>query len=164
MLKSIIIILAIILCMQDALSRCFTDISSEPTLKVIAETMNEGFAALHDMAIFENITVELLEGLAKLRFSLSVVADVLQKQSTSKQNIIPGTQTQLLVHTAQNVCSDLQVNVIDTSGHLDTTGPIIYLMRLLVRQYGMPCLEKVAIIYSWIIPTQLKSSQEVNED
>ena len=125
--------------------------------------MNEGFTALLVDNISGSMSVQLLEGLAKVRFSLVVVADILEKESSSKQNTHPSSQTEQLIYTAQNVCSDLRVNIIDTSGHLDTTGPVVYLMRLLVRQYGMPCLEKVANTYSWVVPQQLKSMQEVSE-
>lgn len=142
------------------MSRSFSGTLSETNLKAVSENMNEGFTALLNDS---TISVQLLEGLAKVRFSLSVVADILEKESSSKQNTDPSSQTKMLMYTTQNICSDLQVNVIDTSGRLDTTGPVVYLMRLLVRQYGMPCLEKVANTYPWVIPPQLKSVQEVSE-
>lgn len=122
--------------------------------------MNEGYVAI----LYEttsgpaNVSVLLLEGLAKVRFSLSVTADIFEKQSLSKQISSPVKQ---LVYTAQNVCCDLKINVIDTTGSLDTTGPVVYLMRLLVRQYGMSCLEKVASAYSWVIPKELKNKQVI---
>ena len=151
--------------LQDSLSRSFSDTTSGLNLKRIAETMNEGYVAL----LYEtapgpaNISVLLLEGLAKIRFSLSVVADILEKQASSKQAVVASPHIKQLVYTAQNICSDLKINVIDITGDLDTTGPAVYLMRLLVRQYGMSCLEKVAETYFWVIPKQLRSKQEVNE-
>lgn len=142
------------------MSRNASGTSSETYLKVITENMNEGFTAL---LVDNTMSVQLLEGLAKVRFSLSVVADILEKDSSSKQKTHPSSPTKQLIYTAQNVCTDLHVNVIDTSGCLDTTGPVVYLMRLLVRQYGMPCLEKVANTYPWVVPQQLKCIQEVSE-
>ena len=142
--------------LQDALSRSFSD--TEFNVKRIAETMNEGYGALLGPA---HISVLFLEGLAKIRFSLSVVADILEKQVSSKQKVTTSSHITQLVYTAQNICSDLNINVIDTTGNLDTTGPTVYLMRLLVRQFGMSCLEKVADTYSWIIPMELRSKQEV---
>lgn len=122
--------------------------------------MNEGYVAvLYETASGPaNISVLLLEGLAKIRFSLSVAADILEKQSSSKQISSPMKQ---LVYTTQNVCCDLKINIIDTTGSLDTTGPIVYLMRLLVRQYGISCLEKVASAYSWAIPKELRNTQVI---
>ena len=149
--------------LQDALSRSFSDTTSEFNVKRIAETMNEGYGAL----LYEttpgpaHISVLFLEGLAKIRFSLSVVADILEKQVSSKQKVTTSSHITQLVYTAQNICSDLNINVIDTTGNLDTTGPTVYLMRLLVRQFGMSCLEKVTDTYSWIIPMELRSKQEV---
>ena len=125
--------------------------------------MNEGYVAvLYETASGPvNISVLLLEGLAKIRFSLSVAADIFEKQSSSKQNIEMSSPMKQLVYTTQNICCDLKINVIDTTGNLDTTGPIVYLMRLLVRQYGMSCLEKVAGAYSWVIPKELRNEQVI---
>ena len=148
--------------MQDALLRSCSDPTSELSLSGVTKLLNEGFIALLDETIPAHISVEFLEGVAKVRFSLSVVADILEKQVSSKQRITSSSQAQQLVYTAQNICRDPNVNVIDTTGQLDTTGPIVYLMRLLVRQYGMPCLEKVAQVYSWVIPRELKCTQEVS--
>ena len=123
--------------------------------------MNEGYVAI----LYEttsgpaNISVLLLEGLAKIRFSLSIAADIFEKQVSSKQNIVTSSSIKQLVYTAQNVCCDLKINVIDTTGSIDMTGPTVYLMRLLVRQYGMSCLEKVADTYSWVIPKELRNKQ-----
>ena len=130
-------------------------------LKRIAEIMNEGYVAIlyETTSGTANISVLLLEGLAKIRFSLSIAADIFEKQVSSKQNIVTNSSMKLLVYTAQNVCCDLKINVIDTTGSLDMTGPIVYLMRLLVRQYGMSCLEKVADAYTWVIPKQLRNKQ-----
>lgn len=122
--------------------------------------MNEGYVAiLYETTLGPaNVSVLLLEGLAKVRFSLSVAADIFEKQSSSKQISSPVKQ---LVYTAQNICCDLKINIIDTTGSLDTTGPVVYLMRLLVRQYGMSCLEKVASAYSWVIPKELRNKQVI---
>ena len=141
------------------MSRSFSDTTSESSLEVLAETMNEGFLALLEESVSMNITVPVLEGLAKIRFGLSEVGNMLQRQMSTKQ--ITCSQTKQLVRMAQNICSDMTVNVIDTTGQRDTTGPIVYLMRLLVRQYGMPCLEKIADTYSWVIPKQLRTTSEV---
>lgn len=126
--------------------------------------MNEGYVAVLYETVSRpaNISVLLLEGLAKIRFSLSIAADIFEKQASSKQNIMISSPMKQLVYTAQNVCCDLKINIIDTTGSLDMTGPIIYLMRLLVRQYGMSCLEKVADIYSWVIPKELRNKQVSN--
>jgi hypothetical protein len=146
------------------LLRTFSDTTSELNLKRIAETMNDGYVAVLYATTSgpTNISVLLLEGLAKIRFSLSIAADIFEKQASSKQNIVTSSPAvKQLVYTAQNVCCDLKVNVIDTTGSLDTTGPIIYLMRLLVRQYGMSCLEKVGDAYSWVIPKELRNIQVI---
>lgn len=147
---------------QDALSRSVSNGTGELNVKKIAEIMNEGYVATRQETASGQhaVSVLLLEGLAKVRFSLSVVADVLKEQVSHHKSV-----TSVLIHplivTAQNICSDLNINIVDTSGDIDTTGPIVYLMRLLVRRYGMSCLEKVADTYAWVVPETLKSVQEV---
>ena len=145
---------------QDAFLRSFTDTTSESYLSSIVQTLKKGVKVPLDET---QISVEFLESVAQIRFSLSVVADVLKQHISSKQKVTLSLQAQQLVSTAHNICSDSKINVIDTTGQCDTTGPVVYLMRLLVRQYGMPCLENVAKRYSWVIPRQLTSTQEVNK-
>ena len=64
-----------------------------------------------------------------------------------------------LIRAAGRVCSDCEVNCIDPTGRKDTVGPVIYLLKLIVRQYGMPCLKAAAEVHEWLIPIQLKSTQ-----
>lgn len=142
------------------MSRSISDTISEHKLKDINEIMNEGFAVLLS-EFSDNISVQLLEAVARVRFSLSVVADMLERLS-SKQKSQLSSQAKQLVYTSQNICTDLRVNVIDTTGKLDTTGPVVYLMRLLVRQYGMPVLERVADACTWVIPRELKDTKQVH--
>ena len=69
-----------------------------------------------------------------------------------------------LLRAAGRMCSDREVNCIDPTGRKDTIGPVIYLLKLIVRQYGMPCLKAAAEVHEWLIPAQLKSTQVSNND
>lgn len=97
-------------------------------------------------------TLEYLEGVANIRYSLSVVAEVLRSKDT-------GHHIMELLRAAGRMCSDQEVNCIDPTGHRDTVGPVIYLLKLLVRQYGMPFLKEVAEVHEWIIPVELRSEK-----
>ena len=90
-----------------------------------------------------------------VRFSLSVVAEVLKNEET-------GQHFMELLRAAGRLCSDREVNCIDPTGRKDTVGPVIYLLKLIVRQYGMPCLKAAAEIHEWLIPAQLKSEEVCN--
>ena len=114
-------------------------------------TLLEGFYALQETGCQDSPSFEYLEGIAKVRFALSVVAEVLN----SEENI----QFVKLLRAGGKVCSDHQINCIDTTGRKNTVGPVIYLLKLMVRRYGMPCLKAAAEIYEWLIPFELKSEE-----
>ena len=102
-------------------------------------------------------TLEYLEGVAKARYSLSVVAEVIK-------NTQSGHHFKELLRAAGRMCSDCEINRIDPTGRKDTVGPVIYLLKLIVRQYGMPCLKAAAEIHEWLIPAQLKSNEVRNRN
>ena len=93
---------------------------------------------------------EYLESVARVRYSLSVLAEVLKSEEKGQHFVE-------LLKAAKQLCSDSKINVVDMTGHKDTSGPVIYLVKVIVRKYGMPCLKKYAEEYSWIIPPELKS-------
>ena len=97
-------------------------------------------------------TLAYLEGVAKARFSLSVVAEILK----NKEN---GQHITELLRAAGQMCSDREVNCIDPTDQKDIVGPVIYLLKLIVRQYGMPYLNVAAEVHEWLIPAQLKSEE-----
>jgi hypothetical protein len=94
---------------------------------------------------------------AKIRYSLSVVAEIL-KDGHRGHHFIE------LIKVAAKVCSDHKINSIDPTDQQDTGGPMIYLLKLIVRQYGMPHLRVAAQVHDWLIPAQLKSTQVSNSD
>ncbi len=57
---------------------------------------------------------------------------------------------------------DTRVNVIDPTGRVDTTGPVLYLMRLLVRQFGFTCLQRVSQAHPWVVPESLRRVDNVS--
>ena len=68
-----------------------------------------------------------------------------------------------LLKAAGQMCSDHEVNCIDPAERQNTMGPLIYLLKLIVRQYGMPCLRVAAQVHDWLIPTQLKTKHVSND-
>ena len=84
-----------------------------------------------------------------IRLSLLALTEVLQNE----QN---GYHYMKLLRAARNLCSDRQINCIDPTGRRDTVGPVIYLLKLLVRRYGMPWLKGIVKIHDWILPVELE--------
>lgn len=68
-----------------------------------------------------------------------------------------------LIELAEEVCTDYDINTSDfTDSGVDVVGPIFYLLKLLVRQYGFPCMKKISKEHLWIIPAGLQTANQVN--
>lgn len=98
------------------------------------------------------ISVRYLEAIAKARYVLSVVAENLNDDQLSLD----------LHHIASTICTNRRINTIAVTGKADTSGPVVYLLKLLVRQYGFPRLKIVSQAHPWIIPQEFKGGEEVN--
>ena len=107
-------------------------------------------------------TLDYLEGVAKVRFALSVVAELLN-QNDQPWSHEDGVLVAQLLHQARKVCVDPNINSIDDTGQRDTVGPVVFLIKLLVRQYGLNCLQRVSEAHAWIVPEQLKQTGEVRK-
>ena len=136
---------------QDSLAKRFSHHCLADKAHDATSILKEGFCALQEHHRGAP-TLEYLEGVAKTRFSLSVVTEVLKNEETGQSFVE-------LLKAAGQMCSDREVNCIDPTDQQNTVGPIIYLLKLIVRQYGMPCLRVAAQVHDWLIPAQLKSKQ-----
>ena len=138
---------------QDALSKkmLYQHTPAKVRVEEVTKCLIQGFYALQEHRR-GTPTLEYLEGVAKIRCSLSVVAEVLKNDDS-------GHHIMELLRAAERMCSDSDINCIDSTGHRDTVGPVIYLLKLLVRQYGMPCLKAAAEVHEWIIPAELRSDK-----
>lgn len=69
-----------------------------------------------------------------------------------------------LMEKAKNVCTDTEINstTMYSGGNFDVTGPIVYLIKLLVRQFSFPCLKQASEKYPWIVPEGLRTSNLVS--
>lgn len=123
--------------------------------------LDEGYRALRQHTHAQNL--EYLEGVAKVRFALSVVAELLNLSDPTRSQEERVLVVELF-QQAKVVCTDPNINTIVTSaaGQNDTVGPGIYLIKLLVRQYGLSCLQKASKEHSWIVPEQLRKTGEVS--
>jgi len=88
------------------------------------------------------VTLEYLQSVAKVRFSLSVFAD----------QITSGIVDEDFMEICQDLCLDKDINMISQA---ESHGPILYLIRLIVRRYGIPMLKEKVEKYPWIVPEAL---------
>ena len=113
------------------------------------------------------ITSDFLEGIAKVRFALQIVAELVNLQinqttSTESNGAIVTHYNSELLQIARKVCLDPQINCSIAQRDKDTGGPQLFLVKILVRQYGLPCLKKSIEMYPWIIPQNLLSIADVS--
>ena len=103
------------------------------------------------------VNIEYLEAVAGVRFALMEITHLLHSNYADKQ--------QLLIfdmHHVKELCTDHRINTVDFSAsNTDVVGPAMYLVKLLVRQYGFPCLKQVCEAYPWIVPEGLRTANQV---
>ena len=133
--------------LQDSLNKDYTQ---KPSLERAAKILQEGHLALSHS--HKKISLGYIEGVAKVRFALSVVAELFQNHVAMKPAFLDAVR---------DVCTDTSINHVDNTGQGDKIGPVFYLLKLIVRQFGFPCLTEVSAVHSWIIPPELKGADEV---
>ena len=154
---------------QDALDK---ELSSQPLPQRLAgsvDLLQEGMESLMRAAGFSqrDITLDLLEGVAKVRYALQVAAGLLQQQinevggasPASHAHIVHGAMANRLLEEARHACTMEGVNTIDSTGERNTTGPIVYLLKMIVRQWGVGCLKKVLERHQWVVPVELRQDE-----
>ena len=107
----------------------------------------------------EAISLEYLEGVSMLRFSMSVIAELIHYQYSNKETegITYTHHSQLLLNKAKECCSDDHLNV-------DDTGPGVFLVKQLARQYGVAFLSNLTsdATMQWVVPWSLRQSDHVS--
>lgn len=101
------------------------------------------------------ITLPYLEGIAKIRYSLSVVAELLHCQSSGERQCLHTNYSRLLLEMAKKCCEDVNLNYNETD---KDSGPGVFLVKQLARQYGVTFLTNVTSEeeMKWIIPINLR--------
>ena len=118
-----------------------------------AKILEESYLYLvdHPQVNEPQVSLQYLQSVAGVRFGLSVAAGQLKNGDTDSR----------LLRITHDLCVDHRINVIDPLGRVDTTGPALYLLKILIRQFGYPCLKNVCETHSWIIPEELMQGEEV---
>ena len=135
--------------MQDALRK---RVPAQSRASYIERLLGDGYLALQEYFHTPSVSLQYLEAVAGVRLSLSVLAQELKSDRVNSS----------LLRVARDLCMDTRVNVIDPTGRVDTTGPVLYLMRLLVRQFGFPSLRTVSQSHPWVVPETLRRVDNVS--
>lgn len=112
------------------------------------------------------ITVDYLEGVAGVRFAMMETATLMYSMLCDQGTVFSYPQQQLafqLMQIVKEVCTDPAINATDFT-EVDVIGPAVYLIKLIVRQYGFSCLQAVTKEYQWIVPTDLHGTDKVSYD
>ena len=62
-----------------------------------------------------------------------------------------------LLQQLKSVCTD---KIVNTTASGDVIGPAVYLLKVLVRQHGFHCLNKVFKQFKWIVPNGIHETDE----
>ncbi len=141
-------------CTQGAWQKRVNIIPTDSQVMVIGQILEDGYQQLQKHLHTSLISLQYLEAVAGVRFVLSFLAHCHLK----KNNII----NDAVLGVARDLCMDTRLNIIDPSGRVDTTGPVLYLIKLLVRQFGFPCLMTVSQTHPWVVPDGLKRADNVS--
>ncbi|XP_064403130.1 E3 ubiquitin-protein ligase RNF213-like isoform X2 [Halichondria panicea] len=133
-------------CFEDSLRKRINVLPAQSRASYIERILGEGYLVLQEYFHTPSVSLQYLESVAGVRLSLSVLAQELKSDRVNSS----------LLRVARDLCMDTRVNVIDPKGRVDTTGPVLYLMRLLVRQFGFPCLQTVSQAHPWVVPETLR--------
>ena len=118
----------------------------------------------------KGISLEYLKAVAQVRFGLHLAATCLIQEAgcnepmciLGQDNNIKDSAARLrLLAVIERICTDTTINQID---QVHATGPLMYLLRLLVRRYGMMPLRNVCKKYQWVQPPNLELTTEVSRN
>lgn len=128
-----------------------------------------------------NASIDFLEGIAKVKCALRVVAKILHRQpsmpitmakvTTQPSSYVIEREAQQLLMSFTSIDSDCN-SILDPSTQLLlaaqsachvslTVGPSNYLLKLIVRQFGFFFLRKLVKVHPWVIPKDIMWKEKV---
>ena len=125
----------------------------------VTNILREAYHVLRDYKASQDVNiVHYLEGIAGVRFAMMEIACLLHSHYESQSD----QQLDLtLMQLAEEVSSDPAINTVDFGDRGNgVVGPAMYLLKLLVRLYGFPCLKQAIRDYNWILPRGLQYAAE----
>lgn len=130
---------------------------SHNSVPAITAVLMKSHQALKTYKSNPEISIEFLEGVAGARFALMEIANLLHSQLTGRSS----SKKFKSILLAKDICTDHAINTTDFSSGVDAMGPAVYLIKLLVRQFGFPCLKRISERHQWLVPRGLQRTDQV---
>ncbi|XP_019853235.1 PREDICTED: E3 ubiquitin-protein ligase RNF213-like [Amphimedon queenslandica] len=147
-------------CLEDAIYKQHGQFSLQMKVEKALSTIEQGKELISGSETpypGEEISLEYLEGVSMLRFSLSVIAELIHYQYSNKETeeITYTHHSQLLLNKAKECCSDDHLNE-------DDTGPGVFLLKQIGKQYGVAFLTNLTsdATMQWVVPRSLRQSDD----
>ena len=145
---------------QDALYKQYSCKCLGEKVEVAERMLDRSRQALRAYKAKPTISIGYLEAVACAQYWMMEVAALLHSVFGDQQSTLEQQQLAFqLVHFAEELCTDPHINTIDFAD--DAVGSAVYLLRLLMRQYGSSCLKKVFGEHHWIVPNALRTGDQV---
>lgn len=148
---------------QDALFKEHASEDTESRLRACSEILKDAHFTLTSYKSNPVISIGYLEAVAGAKFAITEVANFIHSQLIDEVVTRHSENVSALMERAREICSDTIVNITTVSSKsVDVTGPVVYLLKLLVRQFSFPCLKQASERYPWIVPEGLRTSNLVS--
>ena len=131
---------------QDSLSKRYNSQALPERAQQATSLLVEGHAALQAHS-HGDFTLEYLEGMAKVRYSLSIVAEVLKSEENGQFFM------EIVTLSGQYLSAESE---LDSSDQNNSIVPGVLNLKLTERRYGMLCNKQTFQIDRNAIPTELK--------
>ena len=143
--------------MQDAL---FKQNGQELLQKRINQSLQLMQKGTRDMMENHSTSLPYLEAVAKLRYAISVVAELLYHQQ-ERQTARRGEGGHHFTHEAHLLVEEAKVCCSHPQLKKQEAGPAVYLVKLLARQYGLSFLTTLTgnPALTWVVPAQFRRSE-----
>jgi len=149
----------------------FKEASTKPLDTRIQDTIAILKQSYHDLRQFtpsHTLSMKYLEGVAGTRFAMMEIASFLYSRlhsgitPRSYYDRLSDNESKLL-QLAKNICTDSDINRTHfTTSFARAVGPGVYLLKLLLRQFGLPFLKQVSVIHVWVMPECLRTADLVS--
>lgn len=112
---------------------------------------DKAVALLHLTTGSSKITLQYLEGVAKIRFALNVVSELIYSKQAGGHRSLESLK---LMEKTEAFCKRGVLNQEDG-------GPAVYLVKQLARQYGLSFINNISSDHElgWIVPDFLKRKE-----
>lgn len=137
--------------LQDALYKKHCHRSLEDRIEIVIRILEKH----RDYQSRAPNSLAFLTGVAGIRFAISEIANI-HNFFFSTKDIERPQDIKLLV---ARLMQQGQAICVSSTNPNDLLRPAIFLLKMIVRQFGFPCLKFVSKEYEWVIPVSLRTKE-----